>query len=181
MRASPRPPCPRPHPTLQSGLTTPSHALGPSRSSPPRNKLCLHPAFPSGQVQSPSRTRTPPGLARPASRPSTPSRRPSSHKLRPCCAAALSSGKGMCQVPTAEVAVHRCRHSRPSARVPASPPPPSPPPPPPPPAGLERPASASLPAPSFHCTRKPALHGHARNSCSNQLAEAETVTGCRFD
>lgn len=84
---------------------------------------------------------------------------------------------GFPEKPAAELAVRHCRHSRPSARVPAS----SPPPPPPPPAGLERPASASLPAPSSHCTRKPARHGHPRKSRSNQLAETAAVTGCRFD
>lgn len=132
----------------------PSALLGPAH---PGTRSLLGPAYLSCRVRGRSETGASLGLPRPASRPSTTSRRPSSHKLRSCCAAALPSGEGMCRVPTAEVAVRRCRHSRPSARVPASPPPP---PPPPPPAGLEHPASASLSAPSFHCARKPALHGH---------------------
>ncbi|VTJ55367.1 Hypothetical predicted protein [Marmota monax] len=129
---------------LPSALPSPSH---------PGASFLLGPAALPYQAQGPTRIETPLGRRAPVSSPSTTSRRPSPYKPHNPPARAPPLRKRKVPVPAAELGVHRYCHSRLSAQVPASSPPP------PPPAGLALPTSASLPAPSFHCTRKPARRG----------------------
>lgn len=78
---------------------------------------------------------------------------------------------GFPEKPAAELGVRRCRHSRPSAQVPALPPPP--------PAGLKLPSLRFPPRPHRppHSEARPPLP----KRFSNQRAEIVAVTGCRFN
>ena len=135
----PRPPSGWPHP-VQARAS--HHAFSRPQPSPaqptPEQALSTAsrplPARPRARAR-----REPRSPAVPASCPWAPPRRPSPHKPRPRGATPLASGKGVCLIPAAELGVRRCRHSRPSARVPALQPPP--------PAGLELPSLRFPPRP----------------------------------
>lgn len=126
----PRPPPLWPHPAPKHGLnTTPSQALSPPQSNPPRSWNSPRPFGPSLPGPGPGPEANPARPPAPASCPSAPPRRPSLRKPRSRGAAPLPLGKEMCLIPAAELGVRRCHHSKPSARVQALQPPP--------PAGLE--------------------------------------------
>lgn len=164
----PRPPSLRPHPAPKPGPnTTPSRALRPLQSNPPGSRLS-----PTASRPLTARARVRP-RRKPRSRllPLSSTPPPFTHKPRLRGAARLQSGKGICLIPAAELGVRRCRHSRPSAQVPALPPPP--------PAGLKLPRLRFPPRPHLppHSEARPPLP----KRFPNQQAESVAVTGCRFN